>query len=468
MNNEWIKVTLADLGSFKNGANFNAKQYGDAHPVVSVKSLFRGRFAVTEGLDAIQEGVISKIENYLLVDDDILFARSSLKRSGSGQTAIVKNPPKGTIFSGFTIRFRSNNKNIVDALFLLYNLKSPVSREVFARIATGTTISNLSQANLSSFPINLPPLSEQKAIAHILGKLDDKIELNRQMNQTLEEMAQALFKSWFVDFDPVFDNALAAGNEIPDALKAKAELRSLVPDEKKLLHSNPELAEGFPSSFVFNETLDKLIPEGWGVKTIDSFGKVVCGKTPPKANPENYGGVIPFIKIPNMHNEVFVMQASEYLSNQGSQSQINKLLPKGSISVSCIATVGKVIITKEPSHTNQQINSIVPTNTKHRYFLYFYMLSLERYFHDLASGGSTTLNMNTSTFSKVNVLYPTLQIVSQFHEKVSPLFSKILLNQEKNETLTQLRDTLLPQLISGKVRVPEGFVDEMANDEAVA
>lgn len=300
-------------------------------------------------------------------------------------------------------------------------------------------------------------------------------------------MAQALFKSWFVDFDPVIDNTIQAGNPIPEELQARAEKRRRViagdviareerpkqsPDViagnviasdegarqsytslKPLLHTNPSLAAKFPASFVFNETLGKWIPEGWEVRTIKEFGKVVCGKTPSKSNPDFYGGSIPFVKIPNMHNEVFVLSTDEYLTEKGSESQANKLIPPGSISVSCIATVGKVIITNQPCHTNQQINSVVPNELIYRYFLYFTMLNLERHFHDLASAGSTTLNMNTSTFSNISILFPSKEVLSEFHKLVFPKFSKILQNQMEKETLTNLRDRLLPELISGRVRV---------------
>ena len=207
MGSEWQQVKLGKLGSFKNGANFNKHDYGSDFPVASVKNLFRGRFVTTDGLDALKSSVIRRIDDYLLKKDDILFARSSVKRSGAGQAAIVNEIPRNCIFSGFTIRFRAYESSNVFPLYLLYLFKTPEYREMFTRIATGTTISNLSQAVLSNIDITLPSLNYQFQIAHILGSLDDRIELNRRMNETLEAMAQALFKSWFVDFDPVIDNA---------------------------------------------------------------------------------------------------------------------------------------------------------------------------------------------------------------------------------------------------------------------
>ena len=225
------------------------------------------------------------------------------------------------------------------------------------------------------------------------------------------------------------------------------------------------IADLFPDTFTYNQTLNKYIPEGWEIKTIKDMGDVVCGKTPSKSIKENYGGSVLFIKIPNMHNEVYVMQTDEYLTDLGVRSQKNKTIPKGSIAVSCIATVGKVIITWQESHTNQQINSIIPKKLYYRYFLYFKMLENNKNFHDLASGGSATLNMNTSTFSAVNLLAPFNELLKMYNKQVNSIFEKILENQKQTQTLTKLRDTLLPQLISGKLKVPEALLKPQNNSQ---
>lgn len=148
------------------------------------------------------------------------------------------------------------NKN-TNKGFIYYILKNNDFQSYIESFAAGTTIKNVSLKIMRDFQFNLPPLPEQKAIAHILGKLDDKIELNRQINQTLETMAQTLFKSWFVDFDPVIDNAIKAGNKIPKPLQPKA-------DKRKTTKSTlpKDLQALFPDSFVFNDTLKKWIPGG--------------------------------------------------------------------------------------------------------------------------------------------------------------------------------------------------------------
>ena len=305
-------------------------------------------------------------------------------------------------------------KKKANGAFLSYFFGKESFKEHIRSIAVGATMPSLNTSILSNVEITLPPLQEQKSIASILSALDDKIELNLQMNKTLEEMAMTLYKHWFVDFGPFQDG------EFVDS----------------------ELGE---------------IPKGWEVKSISAFGKVVCGKTPSKKDPDNFTqiGGYPFIKIPEMHGNVFLTQTLERISEKGNQTQAKKLLPSSCINVSCIATVGLVTINAFLSHTNQQINSIIPEKTIYRYYLYSTMISLKERFLNEASGGSATLNMNTSTFSNIEILKPDEKTLQKFSELTTSIFSKILQNQEENKTLTQLRDTLMPKLISGKVRVKD-------------
>jgi type I restriction enzyme S subunit len=275
-------------------------------------------------------------------------------------------------------------------------------------------------------------------------------------------MAQAVFKSWFVDFEPVRAKAtaIAAGGSAEEAnLSAMHAISGKTPEELATLKTtNPQAhaellatANLFPHSFTPSELGD--IPEGWEVKKVFDFGDIVCGKTPSKSKPEYFGSEIPFIKIPDMHNSVFITDTVEYLSNLGAESQKNKYLPKGSICVSCIATVGKVVITSKQSQTNQQINSIIPKREFYTIFIYFYMKHLEQKFHDLASGGSTTLNMNTSTFSKIEILKPNDEFLEKFDFMLKNLMEKILTNDLESKTLMQIRDSLLPKLLSGEIDV---------------
>ena len=351
-----------------------------------------------------------------------------------------------------------NIKSDVDKNFIYYALKSSKFQNYIKSQATGSTIKNVSLKLLRDYVLELPDIIQQKRISKILSNLDDKIRINNQINQTLESIAQAIFKSWFIDFEPVRAK-IAAKQEGKDperaamcaiSGKSEAELKQMAKEDFAELQATAAL---FPDELVESEL--GTVPKGWSVQKIKDFGRVICGKTPSKSIAEYYGNDIPFIKIPDMHHDVFVLDSFEKLSEKGSNSQANKILPRGSICVSCIATVGKVIITHQPSQTNQQINSIVPDLPIYTYFLYFLMGEKERLFHDLASGGSATLNMNTSTFSNVDILMPNSKIIEAYDGVVSRIFDEILHNLKLSFLLSDMRDTLLPKLLSGELDVSD-------------
>ena len=264
-----------------------------------------------------------------------------------------------------------------------------------SEFVSGSAQPQLPIRDLKQIPILLPPLPEQKAIAEVLSSLDDKIDLLHRQNKTLEQMAETLFRQWFVE---------EAG-------------------------------------------------EDWEEVPLSYFGKIICGKTPSKKKPEFYNGDIPFIKIPDMHRNTYIFHTADTLTMEGSNSQKNKLLPPESICVSCIATVGLVSMNIVESQTNQQINSIIPSKDVYRYFLYLYMKASYDELHAMASGGTATLNLNTGSFSKTEVIKPNLNILEKFHNMVETKFNKIFSNQKQIRTLQSLRDTLLPKLMSGEVRI---------------
>ena len=241
---------------------------------------------------------------------------------------------------------------------------------------------------IESFEVSAPAdVDEQRTIAHILGTLDDKIELNRRMNETLEEMARALFKSWFVDFDPVrakMDGRWRRGQSLPGM---PADLYDLFPDGMV----DTELGE---------------IPAGWEVKRLASFGEIITGKTPSTKEPAYFGDEVPFLRIPDMHGKMYALKTEMMLSALGADSQRKKTLPPGSVSVSCIATPGLVILNHRHTQTNQQINSIVPSERMFSKYLYWYCEYLSPYIRTGGLGGSVFGNMNKKDFSALPALCP--------------------------------------------------------------
>ena len=295
-------------------------------------------------------------------------------------------------------------KSNVCSKFLYYVLSDDKFFEYDTATSKGTKMPRGDKVAIMKYSVPQYDLPTQEKIARVLSSLDDKIELNNKINQNLEQQAQAIFKSWFVDFEPF-------GGKIPD---------------------------------------------DWRIGNLNDLSKeIICGKTPSTKNKEFYGKDVPFITIPDMHGNVFVINTERYLSTIGANTQNNKFLPPNSICVSCIATAGLVSITSVVSQTNQQINSIIPSNNNWVYYIYLYLKNLSKHIQMLGSSGSTTCNLNKGQFSKINILCPNKNVINDFYNIVFPIFSQILINQQENINLTQLRDTLLPKLMFGEIDVKE-------------
>ncbi len=303
--------------------------------------------------------------------------------------------------------------------------------------------------------LKIPSIPEQKAIAHILGTLDDKIELNRQMNQTLEAMAQALFKSWFVDFDPVMDN-LPAGQAgaLPNVLKSKYEKRQLVPDSKKLLHTNPSLAAQFPSAFVFNEVLGKWIPEGW-VDTNMNECLATISKT---YNLKKVEQII-FLNTGDIEDGRFLH--NNYSKSKGLPGQAKKSIQAGDILYSEIRPKNKrfayVYFDSSEYVVSTKLMVLRPKNEVDSLF-YYQILKAESTLNELQflaeSRSGTFPQITFDTLKAIRFVLPDHKgILNHYTKVLKTNFDLSIANQNQIETLTQLRDRLLPELISGRVRV---------------
>ena len=361
----------------------------------------------------------------------------------NGKTAYVNCLKDGQIAHGSTEYIvLSGKEGISDNLFAYYLVRTPKFKTYAVGHMAGTSgRQRVPSSSVSEYELSIPGLIEQKAIASILGALDDKIEVNQKMNRTLEEITRTIFKSWFVDFDPVRAKMEGRPTGLP------SDISDLFPDE--LVDS--ELGQ---------------IPKGWKVGTVKELGKVVCGKTPPTKNPNNFGEKYPFITIPDIRTGGIINRHTErYISEKGATFLNGKLLPAGSVCVSCIATPGLVTLTTSDSFTNQQINSIIPKSPKAQYFSLLTALRMGNQILSSGGGGSVFLNLNTSHFKELPVLLPEIILINAFSDTVESFFKRIELCLEETTILTSLRDTLLPKLISGEVRVPdaEKFLEETTN-----
>ena len=301
--------------------------------------------------------------------------------------------------------------------FLYYSLL--YNRESIINLANGAAQQNLSVGVIGDYEINLPSLEEQEKIANILSSLDDKIELNNEMNKTLEEMAQSIFKRWFVDFEFLSDDGQpykSSGGEMVDS----------------------ELG---------------MIPKGWEVQCIGDIGNVITGKTPSAKVEGSYGDECNFITPRDITDSPIILNTERKLSSIGINNLKKNLVCKNSIGVSCIGSnLGEVYITGENSITNQQINTVVLDESHIYPYVYIYLKNMKNEFLNMA-GGSAVPIINKTSFSEINILMPDMYILNKFVQSTTCYFERIEENLKENESLIALRDSLFPKLMSGEIDI---------------
>jgi type I restriction enzyme S subunit len=281
--------------------------------------------------------------------------------------------------------------------------------------------------------LHLPSVHEQRAIAHILGTLDDKIELNRRMNETLEAIAQALFKSWFVDFDPV---------------RAKAEGRD--PGLPK------EIADLFPDRFDESELGE--IPAAWEIRTIGTLAEVLGGSTPRTIETEYWDNGAHYWATPKDLSTLTVpalLTTERRITDAGLAQISSGLLPAGTVLLSSRAPIGYLAIAEVPVAINQGFIAMKPRKGMSNLFL----LQWARVAHeDILShaNGSTFLEISKANFRPIPVVAPPVEVLGAFDRVARPLYERIVANERESRTLAATRDTLLPKLICGELRIPRG------------
>ena len=353
-------------------------------------------------------GIMRYVNSYLYDKPSVL-----LPRKGSLSNIQYSDTPFWTVD---TLYYTEINEELVSPYYLYRYLRLLD----MSRLDSGTGVPSMTFDRYYNINVFLPNIEEQRRVASILQKIDAKIALNHQINDNLEAMARQLYDYWFVQFD--------------------------FPNEK----GKPYKSSG--GKMVWNEKLKREIPQWVDAKKIgDIENNIITGKTPSCADEDNFGGDIPFVTIDDIRDNLFVFEAQRTLSIKGADSQEKKYLPIGSLSVSCIGTIGIMGFVARLAQTNQQINSIVFEHDYNKEFLYF---SLRLYFENAkAKTGNVFANMSKEEFASIIVTYPPMQTLQAFHNKVAPIFDSIKNNIEEINTLTRQRDELLPLLMNGQASV---------------
>ncbi|EAB3767178.1 restriction endonuclease subunit S, partial [Salmonella enterica] len=284
--------------------------------------------------------------------------------------------------------------------------------------------------------------------------LDDKIKLNKELNHTLEQISQTLFKSWFVDFDPVIDNALDAGNPIPEALQSRAELRQKIRNSADFKPLPADIRALFPAEF--EETELGWMPKGWITTSFNDLIELIGGGTPKTSVEEFWNGDIPWFSVVDAPSEsdVYVLTTEKKITIEGLNNSSAKLLRKGTTIISARGTVGKCAMVAVPMAMNQSCYGVIGKNNISDEYIYFQLKNAVQTLQQMGHG-SVFNTITRDTFKNIKVPFCNEELTNSYSLLVKNYFSKILNNNYQNIALTNLRDTLLPKLISGELSLED-------------
>ncbi|NUA67559.1 restriction endonuclease subunit S, partial [Escherichia coli] len=362
------------------------------------------------------------------------------------------------------IRPKSNE---FDSRFLRYFLSSPHQQALLLTLASaGATRHALTKGMIEDLQVPKPPLNIQISIANILEFFDKKIEKNNYQNQTLEKMSQTLFKSWFVDFDPVIDNALDAGNPIPEALQSRAELRQKVRNCADFKPLPAEIRSLFPSEF--EETELGWVPKGWKIDNIGGLSdKIFSGGTPNTSTEEYWNGALNWFSSGETRNAL-IIETEKKITATGVKNSSTRLSVAGDILIASAGqghTRGQTSLNTIDTYINQSVVCIRPIKPSYSTWLYFNLSSRYTEMRAISDSHSIRGSLTTKLISSMKVASPTDELISLFDINCSVFISKIKNNLELSRELKKLRDTLLPKLISGELSL-EDLPDLTTDTEA--
>lgn len=439
MTRNWQEVVVADLAA----KSSNALATGPFGSAISSK------FFEPIGVPVIRGSNLTDTLNPRLIDENLVFVspakaseftRSIVRRGDLiftcwgtvGQVGLID---KRAHYAEYVISNKqmklTPNPQVADSLFLYYVFSSPPVSEAIKSQAIGSSVPGFNLGQLKATRLRIPPLKDQRGIAGILGALDDKIEQNRQTAQALERLAQAIFRAWFVDFEPVMAKA-AGATAFP---------------------SMPQpIFDALPTSFVESDI--GLVPEGWEVKALSSICTLVGGGTPKRSEATYWDGDVPWYSVKDAPGpgELWVVRTSERISVDGLADSAARIVPKGSTIISARGTVGKLAMAGVPMAFNQSCYGLLPGDGKSFGYLHLLMQSvvadLQQRVH-----GSVFDTITRLTFDGLLVTSPRGEVVSAFESVVGPLLALPLASVNESAKLAAIRDYLLPKLLGGDLQV---------------
>lgn len=439
------------------GSQLHQKDYVEKGiPIITVEHLGENRI-VHRDLPCVSDADRKRLAKYSLQTGDIVFSRvGSVDRR-----AIVQKAEDGWLFSGRCLRVRPDPEKL-DSKWLSYFFGMPAFKQYIRGIAVGATMPSINTKILSDVPIYFPELDQQRAAGRFLNLIDDKIELNRHINQTLEAMAQAIFKSWFVDFDPV-KAKIAAIEQGQDPLRAAMRAISGKTDAEFDQLSRQHYDQLAATAALFPDAMEGSelgeIPKGWRPGTISEL----CQLNPNSWSNKSLPATVEYVDLANTKNGEIV--AVQTISAPQIPSRARRILQAGDTIVGTVRPGNRSFaLVGEPGLTGSTgfavLRPIAPAWTEFVYLAATADSNIERLTH-LADGGAYPA-VRPEVVAEEETILPDIAIAAEFHRLLQPNFKKILSNRKKHQALVELRDTLLPKLLSGELAVAP------SNEAAVA
>ena len=404
---EWKEYKLGELSIGKGayGIGASAVPYSPSlHTYLRITDINDDGTLNKNGLMSLDD---ENADDYILQPNDIVFARTG---NSTGRSYFYDGSDGKLVYAGFLIKFSLDSKKVNPRILKYYTHSKPYFDWVRS-FDTGGTRGNINAKTYGDMPIVLPPRKLQDKIVSILKSLDDKIEVNRKINENLEQQAQALFKSWFVDFEP-FKNGEFVESELG------------------------------------------MIPKGWRVGTLKEIADIIMG-TSPSGSSYNTEGI----------GDVFYQGRAEFgfrfPKRNMYTTEAKRFAEVDTVLVSVRAPVGDINVAEERCCIGRGLASVKSKNNYNSYILYL-MQSLKNVFDRFNGEGTVFGSINKKAFEEMQIIVPTGNVISKFDSIASSMDCQIKRTEQESRSLAELRDTLLPKLMSGELRVPDtDLINEM-------
>ncbi|MBW6140945.1 restriction endonuclease subunit S [Pseudomonas aeruginosa] len=424
MNSEWLTTSLVDHYEVRSGLSKPATDFGSGYPFLTFKDVFYNYFT-PEHLGDFVQATEKERAGCSILRGDVFLTRTSETMHELGMSCVALRDYKDATFNGFCKRLRPKPCNDLLPEYVGYYLRGPRFRQAVSALATMSTRASLNNEMIGRLEISFPPREIQVRISEILKSLDDRITLLRETNATLEAIAQALFKSWFVDFDPV--RARAEGLQ-PEGIDATA-------------------AALFPDSF--EGSVLGLVQKGWEVRSLDSIADYLNGLALQKFPPSE-DAWLPVIKIAQLRKG-----DTEGADRAGRNIKPEYIIQNGDVLFSWSGSLEVAIWCGGEGALNQHLFKVTSAEFP-KWFYYLWTRQHLPAFQQIAASKATTMgHIQRKHLTEAKVVVPPSEVVQMIGAQIEPLLDCWLANAEQAQTLTQLRDILLPRLISGQLRLPE-------------